>query len=63
MLSNAVLTCVGGVRHGQSHGGVGDALTWWCSVLCWLPLFFRRAAPTLTAFSVGTREARPACSW
>ncbi|KIC70421.1 sensor histidine kinase [Kocuria rhizophila] len=52
-LSNAVLTCVGGVVTVVFTAGVGDALTWWCSVLCWLPLFFRRAAPTLTAFSVG----------
>lgn len=49
-LTNALLTGVGGLfTLFFLISAQWDGITWWCSIACWLPLFFRRVAPTATA--------------
>ena len=52
--SNAVLVVLGGlVTAFFSAFSLGDTRTWWCTLACWIPLFFRRVNPVATAYCVG----------
>lgn len=53
-ISNALLVLVGGfVTVFFMASAMWDGVTWWCMLVCWLPLFFRRRAPTAVAFLHG----------
>lgn len=53
-ISNALLVLVSGfVTIFFTVSALWDGVTWWCMLVCWLPLFFRRAAPTVVAYLHG----------